>query len=150
MGDRGKMWQYFGKIQHSRMQWAQFEFPKYRKCCVSFTYGEFSFPIFYLCPFFPSSLSGVIRIGLFSEDGQKGGQFSWQSQLNRLQTVQFECPNVRNPSLLITFDIFLSFPLYRSFAPRFPVCSLAALSRSLHPILNLPYATLHPASGNLS
>ena len=56
----------------------------------------------------PSSLllSGVIRIGLLWEAGEKDGKVIEQNQLNRLQMVQFECPSV----------ILLSVPLVPGFA----------------------------------
>ena len=54
----------------------------------------------------PSSLPlfGVIRNGLLWGAWQKGGNFLEQNHFYRLQIVQFECPNVRNPCVSSTFE----------------------------------------------
>ena len=49
---------FLGQNQFIRLQMVQFECPKVRNPCVSFTFGEIPFPIFSPCSFPPSSLWG--------------------------------------------------------------------------------------------
>ena len=60
---------------------------------------------FWVNPFFSFPLSGVIRNGLPSIRMRKLETFWEQTQLNRLQMVQFECPNYRNPLVSRTSSV---------------------------------------------
>ena len=55
-------------------------------------------------------LFGVIRNGSSQYEGHEGGKIWEQNQFNRLQIVQFECPRVSNPCVLITVG-GISFPI---------------------------------------
>ena len=97
--------------QFTRLKMVQFDCPRVRIPCVSFTFGEFLFPIFSPGSSSPH-LSGVIRIGLLWEAGQKGGTFWVQNQFTRLKMVQFDCPRVRNPCVSsLLKSVLFPFPL---------------------------------------
>ena len=85
---------YLDQNQLEMLQMVQFECPRITHPLVSFTFEEFSFPIFSSCCFPPSSLWGIKNwfiMGGCRARG-KGGKFLEQNKFVRLQMVQFECP----------------------------------------------------------